>query len=219
MKTSKIKFILFLLIISSLNSFAQKLTENEKTVFDEIVYKRKQIGEYETLSKWAKPIRYKIYGDTSAYLVKEVDSFFNLLKKITPLDIKKSANESEENFTLVFGEKPADFQAYTSTNRPLDAIGSYRVRATNGGEIYWGQSLINTKKFGSRANIKNAIKKNIVKCIGFSGSSQLAPSSVFTIKNTNDIKIEDFDIHIISALYLPAIKPGMTRDQVDEILK
>lgn len=69
MKVSK-NFILFLLIISSLNSFAQKLTENEKIVFDEIVYKRKQIGEYETLSKWAKPIRYKIYGDTSAYIVK-----------------------------------------------------------------------------------------------------------------------------------------------------
>lgn len=219
MKISKIKFILFLLIISSLNSFAQKLTENEKTVFDELVYKRKQIGEYETLSKWVKPIRYKIYGDTSAYIVKEVDSFFNLLKKITPLDIKKAANESEENFMLVFGEKPEDFQAYTATNRPLEAIGSYRIRTTNNGEIYWGQGLINTKKFGTRANIKNAIKKNIVKCIGFSNSSEFAPSSVFTIKNSNDIKIEAFDIHIISELYLPAIKPGMTRDQVDEILK
>ncbi|MFD0940522.1 DUF2927 domain-containing protein [Pedobacter boryungensis] len=219
MKISKTTLILFLIIISSINSFAQKLTENEKAIFDEVVYKRKKIGEYETLSKWAKPIRYKIYGDTSDYIVKEVDSFFNLLKKITPLDIKKANNESEENLMLVFGEKPADFQAYTSTNRPLEAVGSYRIRTTNSGEIYWAQSLVNTKKFGTRANVKNAIKKNIVKCIGFSGNSELAPGSVFTIKNNNYIKIEDFDIHIISALYFPAIKAGMTRDQVDEILK
>lgn len=214
----KLKIILFLLLFTSLNCLAQKLTENEKTVFDEIVYKRQKIGEYETLTKWDKPIRYRIYGDTSAYLTKTIDSFFNLLKKITTLDIKKATADDSENFTFVFSSKPEDFQTHTLTKRPLESPGSYRLKVDKKGEIYYGQSLINTKKFASRTNIKNAIRKNIIKCIGFPINSEYAPNSVFTIKNNNDIKIDDFDIHIISALYNPAIKPGMTRDQVDQIL-
>ncbi|WP_169306797.1 DUF2927 domain-containing protein [Pedobacter polaris] len=201
----------------SIDAYAQKLTENEKTVFDEIVYKRKKVGEYETLSKWAIPIRYKIYGDTSSYLVKEVDSFFNLIKKITSYDIKKTDNADEENFTIVFGTKPGDFKEYTLSKAPLEAAASYRKRVTSNSEIKRAHSLINTKKFRDRINIKNAVKKNIIKGLGFENDSKLAPNSIFNTKSDN-YKIEDFDIHIISALYLQAIKPGMTRDEVDKIL-
>ena len=212
----KLKFISFLLLISSLNSFAQKLTEDEKTIFDEVVYKRKKVGDYETLVKWTKPIRYKIYGDTSEYLVKEVDSFFNTIRKLTSLDIKKATNSSEENYEVVFGKKPEDFIPYTLLNKPLNSPGSYRVKLTKGIEINFGQSLINTKKYGSRLNIKNAVKRTIIKTLGFSNNSKLAPRSVFTNLN-HTIKLDDFDSHIISALYNPAIKPGMTKDEVDKI--
>lgn len=213
----KLKILLFLLLFTSIDSFAQKLTDDEKTVFDEVVYKRKKIGDYETLVKWAKPIRYKIYGDTSAYLVKEVDSFFSTLSKLTSLDIKKASNPSEENYEIVFGEKPEDFIAHTLLNGPLNSPGSYRIKLTKGIEISFGQSLINTKKYGSRLNIRNAIKRTIIKTFGFSNNSKLAPYSVFTNLN-HIIKLDDFDRHIISALYNPAIKPGMTRDEVDKIL-
>ena len=214
----KLNFILLLFLFSSLSSFAQKLTANEKAVFDELVYKRKKIGDYETLTKWAKPIRYKIYGDTTPYLVKEVDSFFNLIKKITSLDIKKATTESEENFILVFGTKPESFQEHTSDKTNLESAASYRRRVSFKSEIEWAQSLINTKKFGDRLSIKNAIKKNIIKNIGFPNDSKFAQNSIFNIKSRNSIEVEDFDIHIIAALYLPAIKPGMTRDEVDKIL-
>lgn len=212
----KLKFLILLLFTTSLNSFAQQLTENEKLVFDEVVYKRKKLGDYETLTKWTKPIRYKIYGDTSAYIVKEVDSFFNLIKKITALDIKKAANNSEENFILIFGNKPEDFQEYTTNKTPLESAALYKRRVSDVSTIEWGQSLINTKKFADRLSVKNAIKKNVIKNIGFQNDSKLAPNSIFCTKGMNP-KVEDFDIHIITALYNPSIKPGMTRDEVDKI--
>ncbi|RZL50491.1 MAG: DUF2927 domain-containing protein [Pedobacter sp.] len=210
----KLKLILFLLLIISLNSFAQKLTDNEKAVFDELVYKRKKPGDYETLTKWTKPIRYKIYGDTSAYLVKEVDSLFNLIKKITVLDIQKAAPNDEENFILVFGTKPDDFKEHTSNKMPLESAALYRRRVSSKSEIEWGQSLINIKKFADRSSIKTAIKKNVIKSMGFPNDSKLAPNSIFSTKSRSP-KVEDFDIHIIAALYNPAIKPGMTKDEVD----
>ncbi|RZL30457.1 MAG: DUF2927 domain-containing protein, partial [Pedobacter sp.] len=60
------------------------------------------------------------------------------------------------------------------------------------------------------------VKRTIIKTLGFSNNSKLAPRSVFTNLN-HTIKLDDFDSHIISALYNPAIKPGMTKDEVDKI--
>lgn len=213
----KIKIILILLLVSSLNSFAQKLTENEKAVFDELVYNRKRVGDYETLTKWAKPIRYKIYGDTSAYLVKEVDSFFSFLKNITLLDIKKTNDENDVNFTFVFGTKPEDFKEYTIYKKPLETPANYRRKVTYKSEIEGASILINIKKFPERIKVKNAFKKYLIKCFGFPNDTELAPNSVFNTKSFFNFKIEDFDIHIIAALYNPAIKPGMTKDEVDKI--
>ncbi|RZK53791.1 MAG: DUF2927 domain-containing protein, partial [Pedobacter sp.] len=59
---------------------------------------------------------------------------------------------------------------------------------------------------------------NIIKTLGFLNNSKLAPNSVFTILNSNLVKLDEFDGHIISGLYLQAIKPGMTPDEVDKIL-
>ncbi|WP_316770669.1 DUF2927 domain-containing protein [Pedobacter frigiditerrae] len=214
----KLKFILLLFIAISIDVYAQKLTPDEKIVFNEIVFKRRKAGEYETLSKWVVPIRYKIYGDTSLYLVKEVDSFFNQIRKLTELDIKKATSDTEENYQIVFGNNPEDFESYTLSKTPLTSPGSYRIKSTKLSEIYWGQNLINIKKFGNRANAKNFFRRNIIKTLGFLNNSKLAPNSVFTILNSNLVKLDEFDGHIISALYLQAIKPGMTPDEVDKIL-
>lgn len=213
-KSSLFCFALFI----TFSATAQKLTPEEKTVFNEVVFKRRKAGEYETLSKWVVPVRYKIYGDTSLYLVKEVDSFFNQIRKLTALDIKKAASDTEENYQIVFGNKPEDFESYTLSKTPLTSPGSYRIRSTKSSEIYWGQNLINIKKFGNRANAKNFFRRNIIKTLGFLNNSKLAPNSVFTILNSNLVKLDEFDGHIISALYLQAIKPGMTPDEVDKIL-
>ncbi len=215
----KLKIFLFLIAFTVIQVSAQRLTEGEKAVFDEIVYKRRKVGEYEQLSKWVIPVRYKIYGDTSAYLVKEVDSFFELLKSLTSLDIQKASSGIEENFVIVFAKKPEDFQPYTITNKSLESPGLYRHKTNNRWEIYWGQSLINTDKMGGRSNAKVAIKKSVIKSFGFIKDSELAKNSIFYSRNYNMLKVDDFDSHIISTLYLPAVKPGMTRDQVDEILK
>lgn len=211
----KIKIILFLLLVSSVNSFAQKLTVAEKAVFDEIVYKRKQIGEYEAVYKWEKPISYKIYGDTSEYLVKEVDSFFNLIKKITGLDIQKVGINSKENFAIIFGAKLDGFKKFEGS--PSENPFSYLIVWTSNYDFMKASISLNTKKLGSNTNIKNAFKKIIFKCLGFEKDSKLAPESAFNLKS-NSNKITDFDIHIIAALYNKAIKSGMTKDEVDKIL-
>lgn len=213
----KIKIILFLLLVSSVNSFAQKLTVAEKAVFDEIVYYRRVIGEYEAIYKWKNPIIYKIHGDTSSNLVKEVDSFFNLIKKITALDIKKANRNDKENFWIIIASEPGHFPKRLDGKNDSEIPYSHHINRSINYECYSAPMLINTKKIGSYTNNKNAIKKLIVKCLGFYKDSELAPNSIFNMKASSH-KITDFDLHIISALYNKKIKGGMTKDEVDKIL-
>lgn len=211
----KLKLIIFLFISINIDAYSQKLTLEEKAVFDEIVYQRKKVGEYETLTKWGKPIRYKIYGDTSEYLVKEVDSFFNFIKKITSLDIKKADINNKENFAIIFGAKLDGFKKFEGS--PSENPFSYLIVWTSNYDFMKASISLNTKKLGSNTNIKNAFKKIIFKCLGFYKDSELAPNSIFNMKASSH-KITDFDLHIISALYNKKIKGGMTKDEVDKIL-
>jgi hypothetical protein len=211
--------LLFYFILFTVNAFAQKLTSDEKLVFDAIVFDRAKIGDYEKIQKWIVPINYKIYGDTSAYLVKEVDSNFNQLRKLTSLVIKRTYNDSEANFIIVFGKDPNFFEAYTMNGQPLTSAGNYRKRVNKNGEIYWAQNLINTDRYGSRAVVKNAIKRQMLRVLGFLKTSESIYNSLFSSAPNIKNKFDDFDSHIVSTLYLPALKPGMTRDEVEAILK
>jgi hypothetical protein len=195
-----------------------KLTSEEKAVFEDVVYNRLKAGEYETIQKWVIPIRYKIYGDTSAYLIKEVDSAFSLIKKLTSLDIKRTTDEDEANFRFVFSDDPEFFKDYTLNKQPLESPGNYRKRGNAKGEIFQAVNLINTKLYGPRQVIKSAIKRLILKNMGFSKTSDRVPYSLFSTGTNLKIKIDDFDAHIISTLYLPILKAGMARDEVDKIL-
>lgn len=213
----KLKLIIFLFISISIDAYSQKLTLEEKAVFDEIVYYRRVIGEYEAIYKWKNPIIYKIYGDTSSNLVKEVDSFFNLIKEITALDIKKANGNDKGNFWITIASEPSHFPKRLDGKSDSETLYSHHINRSINYECNSAPMLINTKKIGSFTNNKNAIKKLIVKCLGFYKDSELAPDSIFNMK-ANSSKITDFDLHIISALYNKEIKGGMTKDEVDKIL-
>ena len=214
----KLKFILFLLLATSLNSFAQKLTENEKMVFDEIVYKRRNVGEYEKLSKWVVPVKYKIYGDTLSYLVKEIDTTFAELKKLTKLDISKTNIDDEANFIIVLGKDEKEYARLSSSmSRYFGKAGGFSYRTNSKNELYHSENILVPEKFRSRQEARHAIKRSIVKAFGFLKASETTPNSIFYSQANNKVTLDLFDSHIISALYNPAIKPGMTKDEVDKI--
>jgi hypothetical protein len=213
----KIVLLLFFTLFISKSSFSQKITAEAKLVFDVVAFDRTKIGEYEKIQKWVVPIRYKIYGDTSAYLVKEVDSNFSYIRKLTALDIKRTYNDDEANFMIVFGKTPNFFEAYTMNKMPLNSPGNYRKRVNKNGEIYWAQNLFNIEAYGSKAIVKNAIKRQLIKVLGFQKTIAISNSFFSTAPNLKN-KFDNFDSHIISTLYLPALKAGMTKDEVDKIL-
>jgi|GEM_PF-3278640 len=212
--------LFILLILISTKIFSQDLPPKEKAVFDEIAYHRIKIGEYEKIHKWVIPIYYKIVGDSSKYIVEEIDSTFSQLRKLTKLDIRKSNDDDEVNFVINLssnGEMPPSLS--TILKKYMDSYGGYTYRANKNSELYRMESLFILSKYSNKADARHAVKKGIIRGMGFFKRSKNAPNSLFYNAGNRKLKLDDFDSAIIAAFYGEKIKAGMTKDEVDEVFK
>jgi len=215
----KLKYLITaLLFFVSLSTFAQQLTETEKYVFDELVYNRRQVGEYSVIYKWVTPIRYKIYGEVDQSLLREIDSTFSQLKQLTKLDIQKTDDDGEVNFIFVIGKKDTHMLS-SNMHKYLNTYGGSQYKTTKQFAISRIENLVMPENYRFKVEARHAIKKHIVRSLGFFKTSEVVPNSFFYTKSNNKLKIDQFDSHIISTLYLPSIIPGMTKDEVDLLLK
>lgn len=214
----KLKFVLLLFITISIDVYSQKLTPEEKFIFNEVAFSRQKAGDYELIHKWVTPIKYKVYGDADNYILKEIDSTFSQVKRLTKLDITKTENDDEVNYIIVVGKNEAD-QARLSKGfqKYLNSYGATLFRSNKQSEITKAETLLLADKYTDRAAVKSAIVKNIIKSLGFFQKTKLMTSSVFYEKNNRISTIDTFDGHIIAKLYSPLIKPGMDKDQVAEV--
>jgi len=216
----KVFFLILLFLNSVVTVFAQLLTEKEKIVFDEIAYHRFRTGEYEKIHKWVIPIRYKVIGDSSKYVLNEIDTTFSQLAKLTNLDIKKSNDNDEVNFLIALNND-AETVAQLSENarKYTNTFGGFAYKANKKSEIYRLERVFMVSKYASKADVRYIIKRGIVGSIGLFKKTENAPKSIFYNANNGKLKIDAFDSAIIKAFYSENIKPGMTKEEVDPLLK
>ncbi|MFN0290071.1 DUF2927 domain-containing protein [Pedobacter helvus] len=216
----KIYSSLLLLLISAVAAFAQQLTAKEKIAFDEIAYHRFRVGEYEKIHKWVVPIRYKVIGNDSKYILDEIDTTFRQLAKLTNLDIQKSQDDDEVNFIIALSAD-AEVLSQLSDNvkKYTNSFGGFAFRANKKSEIYRLERLFVISKYPSKADVRYVVKRGIVTGFGFFKKSETAPKSMFYSANNGKLKIDDFDAAIIKAFYNENIKPGMTKEEVDPLLQ
>ncbi|MNK04799.1 hypothetical protein D3C87_226720 [compost metagenome] len=216
----KIFFSILLFFVSFVAVFAQKLTEKEKVVFNEIAYHRFKTGEYEKIHKWVIPIRYKVIGDSSKYILDEIDTTFSQLAKLTNLDIQKSDDDDEVNFVIALrNDVETVAQLSEHAKRYANTTGGFAYKANKKSEIYRLERVFAISKYRNKADVRYAVKKGIVGGFGLFKKSENAPKSLFYEANNGKLKIDAFDSAIISAFYNQNIKPGMTKEEVDPLLQ
>ena len=216
-----LKFKIFLLFLFALqiDSFSQQLTKNEKSVFDEIAYFRIKPDDHLRITKWIAPIRYKLYGDSSEYIKKEIDSTFAQLKRLTGLDIQKTNDDDEVNFVIAAINDDIVYPVLSSeTSKYANKYGGYYFKTNGKNEIYRVENIIYPISYKEKIELRSALKKSIIKSLGFFTHTEQMPNSFFYSQGNGKLKIDAFDSHIISTLYLPTIKTGMIIDEVAKIL-
>ncbi len=190
----------------------------DKANFKAIALSKDQAGSL-IIKKWVVPIRYKVFSGKGGYSFTEIDSVFNQIKVLTGLDIAPAQNAEETNFSVFLGDK-ADFGSKIppAASSYFNKFGGTYYKFNNKGEIYDATDLINVTSFSDQREIRNALRRSIIKLFGFFMPMENKPNSIFYSQSNNVVKFDGYDSFLIRLLYSPRFTPGMNSVQVDEAL-
>jgi len=212
-------FLLLVCCFTVFSAFAQnRMSPIDKANFKTIALSKNQSGSL-IIKKWVVPVRYKIYRAKEAYFSTEIDSIFAQIRTLTGLDIAPAKNDDEVNFSVFLGGK-TDFgnQIPTVATQNFSSYGGTYYKFNGKGEIYQGIDLITVASFTDQRDVRNALRKSIVKLFGFFNPLENTPSSIFYSQSNNVVKFDSYDSVLIRLLYSPRFTPGMTSAQLDETL-
>ncbi len=216
---TKTKLLFFFCCCLMFSAFAQnRMSPIDKANFKTIALSKDQSGSL-IIKKWVVPVRYKIYSAKEAYFSTEIDSIFAQIKALTGLDIAPAKNDDEVNFSVFLGGK-TDFgnQIPTVAMQNFSSYGGTYYKFNGKGEIYQGIDLITVASFTDQRDVRNALRKSIVKLFGFFNPLENTPNSIFYSQSNNVVKFDSYDSVLIRLLYSPRFTPGMNLPQVDEVL-
>ena len=215
----KVHFIFLLSFLISLSTFAQKtMNQADKDNFKTVVLSKDQTG-LPVIKKWVVPVRYKVYQGKEAYHSTEIDSIFSKIKVLTGLDIAATTNEDEVNISIFLGDRN-EFTTQISNvaAQYFNQFGGNYYKFNNKGEIFQGLTLISVSKYNDQRDVRNSIRKNIIRLFGFTNPLETKPGSIFYSQSNGVVKFDNYDSALIRLLYSPQFVPGMNQVQVDEVL-
>ncbi len=171
------------------------------------------------IKKWIVPVRYKVYRAKEAFYSTEIDSIFSKIKVLTGLDIAPVSNDDDVNFSVFLGNK-ADFGSQISADASsyFNQYGGNYYKFNNKGEIFQAIDLVTIASYHDQRDLRNAIRKSIIKLFGFQNPLENKPGSIFYSQSNGVVKFDNYDSALIRLLYSPRLVPGMNLVQVDEVL-
>jgi hypothetical protein len=208
----KIKIFISCLLFFSLNSHAQILTPEEKTIFDDVAYIPRPSGK-PTILKWASPIRYRITGEQTDYLLKDANEILNQIASLTGLDIKMATTDEEANFIVELKKEDQK----NKMGYGFVYTGNFKHKENEKSEIIRIENSFVVLTSVEKTNVRYLFIRMILKSIGFFNKSNENQYSIFYDRRNNTLKIGKSDAKIVKFFYSPEVKPGMTRAQVDYI--
>lgn len=217
--TMKNKILILLFCFSTCTAFAQNhLAQAEKDNFKTIALSKDPSGVL-IIKKWVVPVRYKVYNVSNTYSITEIDSIFAQIKMLTNLDIAPAKTEAEVNFSVFLGGKN-DFpnQIPAATSESFSKFGGTYYKFNGKGEIYQAIDLTTIPSFTDQRDVRNALRKSIIRLFGFFNPLENMPTSIFYSQSNNVTAFDAYDSFLIRLLYSPRFTSGMSSAQVDEAL-
>lgn len=211
--------VLFFCCLVACVSFAQnQMAQADKDNFKTVVLSKDKTG-MPIIKKWVVPVHYKIYRAKEAFFSTEIDSIFSKIKLLTGLDIAPAANDDDVNFSVFLGNR-ADFgnQISTDAAQYFSQYGGNYYKFNNKGEIFQAIDLVTIASYHDQRDLRNAIRKSIIKPFGFQNPLESKPGSIFYSQSNGVVKFDNYDSALIRLLYSPRFVPGMNLVQVDEVL-
>lgn len=187
-----------------------------------------QLTGQSVVRKWSRPIVYKIYGTTGndkydKTLAGHLHQFFAKMGDLTAISIKQAVADSAVNFFIFIGDVEdadrlltVDAKAYFNNHK---ASTGYYIFDETGYTSMVQRVLLDDLTLQI---IWPQVRQQILGSLGFPGTIKSRKKSLFSNDIyywTPDRPVDEFDAKIIKTLYQPTVKPGMTEQGLNELLK
>jgi len=201
--------------------FAQKYSPQAKDYFKEIAI-GSEYGRGKKIVKWTQNVKIFVMGEKIPELERELDKIIKELNQlIRPIKLQRVYNKSQANFQVFFGTvgqylKDVEGNAgrYAKQN-----LAMFYVYYGKRGIINRGSMYVDTYTLKAKKARKHLLREELTQALGLMNDSYKYPKSVFYQKFSRSIEYTPVDKQVIRLLYSNQIKPGMSRQQVEQALR
>ncbi len=214
MKTTFIIFILLLTACSiqrSSNNYSQKQID----YFTEIALGAEFGDEIPVIKKWTNDIRIKVKGEPTEEDLQAITAIIGDLNKlISGIKIKQVAKK--ENLTITFSPE-SGFSEVDPNYVPINYGFFWALWHDDDYVIYEARILISTTELTQKER-SHLIREELTQSLGLMNDSKKYNDSIFYQDWTTVTEFSEIDRAVIKLLYLKKIKPGMSKQQVLNVL-
>lgn len=205
----------FMLIGCSGSKDLYKFSQEELDYFTEIALGSEFGDSIPVIKKWNNDILIKLNGEPTEVDSQTINSIITDLNElIDGLNIK--VVDKNENVTITFSPE-SEFASIDSNYIPTNYGFFWSIWHDDNYEIYNSRILISSADI-TQAERSHLIREELTQSFGLMNDSERYEDSIFYREWTDITEYSPIDKAVIKMLYLKKIKPGMTKEQVLDIL-
>lgn len=188
--------------------------------FKEVALNAEFGNSFVRVRKWRAPIKYVVLGDPGPELVDELARVVAELNELIDVPMVEVFDQNEANLPIYFGS--GEFYAANLEPNARDLIsfnnGLVWIYWNSNVEIVRGSIYIDTVRNTDVGLQKHVVREEVTQSLGLLNDSFKYPDSIFYQNPSRVTELSRIDRNVISTLYNPALLPGMTEAEVDEVL-
>jgi len=214
MRTILITFT-FLLICCSVQSDLNNFTQEEIEYFTEIALGAEFGDEVPVIKKWTDDIHIKINGEPTAIDLQTINNIVEDLNELVA-GIKIVLVDKDENLTISFSPE-SDFTSIDPNYVPTN-YGFFWALWHDDNFVIYNASILIASTDITQQERSHLIREELTQSLGLMNDSNMYKNSIFYQAWTDVAEYSQIDRTVIKLLYLKKIVPGMSKEQVLNIL-
>ncbi len=184
--------------------------------FGEIAMSAEYGGTNDELHKWSTPIKYYIAGNPTSddmMVISRVTAAMNTVKGFP--GIGRTFSENSANLVIHFAD-PDEYRKITPPEINDDTDGFASIWLT---DYSISRSVIGIRTTISQTERNSVIWEEMVQCTGLQNDSYRYPDSLY-YQGYNEVQSPTtLDWLLFEVLYHPALEPGMSFDECEEVIR
>jgi hypothetical protein len=162
------------------------------------------------IKKWQGPIRIKVNGSPTAEDSRTLQQVINEINELANGAVQLAVDDNNPNVQIYFVPE-SQFKRYEPNYRPRN-LGFFWARWNQ--NIIQNSNILITTTGVTQKERSHLIREELTQTLGLMKDSYRYRDSIFYQGWTDPTEYSEIDRAVVQMLYLPKIRPGMTRAEV-----